>query len=256
MNTNAPADNRSIVLIHGWGFDSSVWGDIAARLRTNFDVKAIDLPGYGKNRPGRLPDFAETVDQILSQIPEGATVVGWSLGGLLAMACALRRPQHIGRLILVGSTPSFVARDGWPHGITPVMLTGFKAAARLGIQNLIRRFAGLINVGDENARNLTKLLAERGDDPEPDHAALMQGLDWLGTLDFRAALSKLDLPVLIIHGERDPLMAFPGAQAMATTFPSARLAGFPGAAHAPFFSDPERFAGEVEAFSLIAETPC
>ena len=82
----------------------------------------------------------------------------------------------------------------------------------------------------------------------PSIGTLLRGLAWLRDTDLRARLATLDLPCLLLHGAHDGLVPLAAAQALADALPHARLAVLPGAAHAPFLSDPDWFASQVQAF--------
>lgn len=238
-----------LVFLHGWGFDSRVWRSVCESLSGDFSISCIDLPGYGASRNAPITPLDATVASIIEQIPVGATLVGWSLGGMLALACAGRQPARVGRLALVATTPSFIRRDGWPHGLSPLVLAGFKAALRADLLGLLQHFAGLINHGDQNARDLTRLFKLLGKTSQPADEALLAGLDWLSELDLRQTLPTIAQPTLVIHGELDPLMPIGGAQAMAEALPHARLESFPGLAHAPFLGDPGHFVQCLRDFA-------
>lgn len=253
---NRLGQGQELVFLHGWGFDSRVWQPVCEALGDDFSISCIDLPGYGANRGAAIAPFDETVGAVLDQVPVGATLVGWSLGGMVALACARRDAARLSRLVLVATTPSFVRRDGWPQGMPPLMLGGFKTAVRADLLGLLQHFAGLINHGDQNARDLTRLFKLLGKTDEPADEALLTGLDWLRDLDLRDALPAIDLPTLLIHGDLDPLMPIGGARAMAEALPNARLETFAGAAHVPFFGDPERFARCLRDFALPPLPAC
>jgi pimeloyl-[acyl-carrier protein] methyl ester esterase len=246
-----------LALVHGWGFDSRVWRRLAGLLAADFSVHLVDLPGYGRNRQHPLADFSATADLLAASLPNGTTLAGWSLGGQLAIAAAAGHPGHFGRLVLIATTPSFIVREGWPDGMAPLLLAGFQAAARAGALELVKRFAGLIHHGDASARDLSRLYAAWGCDGLPGTEALLAGLDWLRDNDLRPLLPQLALPVLIVHGDADPLMPTAAAVAMAKALPQADLAIISGAAHAPFAGDPARFASRVAAFALqTTAQPC
>ena len=246
-----------LALIHGWGYDSSVFATVADRLAARCRVHLVDLPGYGRNRELAVLPLPELADRLREALPAGTTLCGWSLGGQVALSALAKSPRHFPRLALVSSTPRFVSNGDWPHGIAPVLLTGFARALKADAAGLMSRFGTLVNQGDVSARELTRLLAgavrERLAGPE----ALAQGLDWLRDLDFRPLLGKIGHPVLLMHGAHDPLIPLTAAQAAAAMLPNGRLAVFPAAAHVPFLSDPDGFAGQLGDFvHQVAASAC
>ena len=92
-------DADDIVLIHGWGLHAIVFDDIVPALLEHFRVTVVDLPGMGQSP---LPNDDYTLDflaeQVLAIMPERAHLLGWSLGGLVALAMADKAPEReIGR---------------------------------------------------------------------------------------------------------------------------------------------------------------
>lgn len=249
----ASVDGPDVALIHGWGYDSSVFEPVAALLASRCRVHLVDLPGYGRNRelaPMTLPDLARALGESL---PRGTTLCGWSLGGQVALSALAKNLQHFPRIVLVSSTPRFVAGDAWAHGVAPILLSGFIRALKADPGALMTRFGALVNQGDASARELTRLLAANHRAAMAAPAALAQGLEWLADLDFRPLLPKVTQPVLLIHGALDPLIPLSAAQAAAAALPNASLQIFPKAAHVPFLSDPERFVDLVANFACAAD---
>lgn len=246
-----------VALIHGWGYDAGVFAPVAAELAKRCRVHLVDLPGYGRNRalpPMPLPDLAAALGAAL---PAGTTLCGWSLGGQVALATLARSSARFPRLALVSSTPKFAAGDGWTHGVAPVLLAGFVRALKSDPAALMARFGALVNQGDANARELTRLLAAQQRNSLAAPAALAQGLEWLAELDFRTLLPKVKAPVLLVHGELDPLIPLAAAEAATSSLDNGSLEVFAKAAHAPFLSDPERFVSRIGDFaSTSASVAC
>src|SRR5688572_5131508 len=116
---------RDLVLLHGWGLHSGAWMEIEPALRQKWRVHAFDLPGHGHSARVEAGTFDEATDRLAAQVPKGATVCGWSLGGLIAQHLARRHPERVSRLVLVATTPCFAARPGWPHGMKQPALKTF-----------------------------------------------------------------------------------------------------------------------------------
>ena len=110
---------QPLVLIHGWGMHSGVWQPLVKRLSTKYMLYLVDLPGMGNSRPVEPYHLYNLADEVAEMIPGVSDVLGWSLGGLVAQRIALNQPDRIRRLILVGSTPKFVATSDWQAGIDP-----------------------------------------------------------------------------------------------------------------------------------------
>ncbi|RMX07121.1 alpha/beta fold hydrolase [Allofranklinella schreckenbergeri] len=259
--TGAPAP---LVLLHGWGLDRRVWLPLLPHLRDaapHLPVYLADLPGYhGSAYAGE--DAQAVAHALATQLPPGCTLVGWSLGGMLAQlaasseagSTATQPGSRIARLALIGSTPSFVRREGFACAQQPVLLSAFAQAVRALPASVLPRFATLSNQGDSRAKAINRQLLALTQPPLPDQAALLAGLDWLQTLDLRAQAAHITQPALIIHGGQDGLMPLAAAQWLADHLPQAERLTLPDAAHAPFLHDPAqcaaalaRWAGAMDA---------
>lgn len=210
------------MLVAGWGFDHRVWQPVAERLADDFRI------GYD-----------------LDAASSGAVLCGWSLGAIRAM----KESASAARLILVAATPRFVQAPDWPDAQPPELLDTFAAAVSADPLAALRRFAALVNQGDDKARELTRQLTDLLRADIPDATTLAAGLAELRDSDLRKSLVTTRLPTLLIHGERDPLMPLAAGRWLAARLPDARLEVFAGAAHAPFLGDPERFANLVREFA-------
>jgi pimeloyl-[acyl-carrier protein] methyl ester esterase len=228
---------KDLLLIHGWGFGQRVWTPVAERLARRFRVHLASLPGYGE------PLAAD-------RIPAGSTLCGWSLGAQEAMRLAVAQPQQVARLVLVGATPRFVRTDDWPHGLPPDVLDGFATAVADDPSLALRRFAALVNHGDDDALTTTRKLNSLAVSGQPSPAVLFGGLRALRDTDLRPVVGRIVQPTLIVHGEKDELIPVAAASWLADVVGHGRLATMPGRAHAPFLSASKLFADLITEFSL------
>jgi pimeloyl-[acyl-carrier protein] methyl ester esterase len=235
-----------LVLLHGWGLSSRIWQPVRERLAAHYTLHLIDLPGHGRSRDVAFATLGELAAAVMPCVPPGAMLCGWSLGGLVAQSIAARQP--VGRLVLVSSTPSFVARDGWPHAMAAETLVNFAEGLasdwRATLGNFIRLNALGGSRSREAIRSLATALAGQGD-PAPE--ALARGLELLRDTDLREQAAAIAAPTLVIHGARDKLTPVEAGRWLAARLPAAKLVEFAEAAHLPFFTHADAFADALIA---------
>ena len=236
-----------LVMIHGWGMHSGMWMQARDLLSQHFELHLVDLPGMGHSGTLDVYNLHTVAEKIADEIPINAYVLGWSLGGLIATKIALMAP--IKKLILVGSTPCFVARDDWQQGMPSDVFESFFAGAMQDYQGTMNKLLALIAMGSGNARSTSKVLREALRlRPGPNQQGLLGALDILRTEDLRADLPSLEIPTLLIHGALDKLASLSSAEWMAKTLPDVQLLALQSAAHEPFISHPELFSQKVTEF--------
>ena len=127
MTTDAPAlhvesrgSGPDLVLLHGWALHGGVWGPWLDELAKHARLHVLDLPGHGRSAAVATPgDLGALARAVSGSVPPGAAVLGWSLGGMVALELARQRLADITALVLIATTPSFVRRSDWPHGTDP-----------------------------------------------------------------------------------------------------------------------------------------
>ena len=251
LHVESVGAGEPLVLLHGWGMHAGFFTPVLPMLARRYRVHAVDLPGHGHSRAYPAVDLNAIVAGLRARfVAEGAAVVlGWSLGGLVALQWASIAPADMRALVLVSATPRFVRSADWPHGMDEATLRRFGDELAAGYKLTLQRFVALQLQGSETGRAtlaaMRQNLFARG---EPDAQALLSGLDMLRDTDLRAALARIMTPALVIAGDRDTLTPPGAALAMAAALPHARAVIIPGAAHVPFLSHPEAFMAALEAF--------
>jgi pimeloyl-[acyl-carrier protein] methyl ester esterase len=208
------------------------------------------MPGHGHSPwATEVHELRGLAECVLPCVPRGATVLGWSLGGMVALELARAHPQQVGALVLVATTPKFLAGDGWNHGMPPEVLDGFARGLATDYRATVQNFLALQALGDERAgaalRVLRARLASHG---EPDPRALATGLAILREADLRDDLPRLAKPALVIAGDRDRVTPPTAGRELATALPAARYCLIERAGHAPFLSHAEEVLREVLPF--------
>lgn len=242
-----------LVLLHGLAAWSNTWRHNLQPLAAHGPVLAPDLRGFGlSNRPPTgygLWDQATLVEGLLDALGvRRAVLVGWSMGGEVAMRLALRAPERVAGLVLVCSAGLIDAR--LPGVVRLALRLPAPGAALVRLAFFNRRFAQ------------AALATGYGHPGTPVDPAVCDGyllpgclpgaarslLRVLGEADFGATaadLPRIRQPALVLWGSRDPWIPLNIGERLARTLPAASLHIFPAAGHLPHEQDPVAFNTRV-----------
>lgn len=244
-----------VVLLHGFMGCLDNWADLRLQLRSRWRTLAIDLPGHGGTPLANFgeQDAFERLTEALEELLDGLSIggvhlLGYSMGGRLALALALRAPERFASLVLEGVSPGLETDEA---------CTARQADERAWAQALRtdrRRF-----LEEWQAQPLFDRQRERN--PEGYAAAMRLRLKgdhagWAGALlgyglsrqpNLWTELPDLDLPVLLITGEEDTKFTL-GAHRMVALLPNASHRVVAQAAHAPHLEQPGAFDRIVAEF--------
>lgn len=243
----------TLLLLHGWGMSSAVFDEVSARLAHRVRCLCLDLPGHGSSPAAAeftLESLAETVEALVVQLDLAQPfLLGWSLGGQVAQLVASRRQVPLAGLVLVSTTPRFVAGPDWEHGLPELQLRALRRDLQRHSARTLGDFFQLMFAGEqldsERYRSIVRFAA--GAARLPDVATVLAGLALLQRNDLRDRLA-VESPCLVVHGKLDRIIPVAAGAYLAARIPSAELALFPAAGHAPFFSNPEQFCSRIESF--------
>lgn len=209
-----------LVLILGLGGDVSEFGDVIAGLAERHRVLAFDNRGAGRtdkpDAPYTMAMLADDTAGLLRalDVPR-AHVVGFSLGGRIAMELAVRHPEIVDRLVLASTTARIV--------------------------NTPRRWWTM------NVRSRLVRPAERGDHPQPRYAFLRQrGAS--DHYDGRPLLPAIHAPTVIMHGRADRTVRYRMAEELRDGITGSTLVEFTGEHVFPQSAERPRFVAEVTGF--------
>ena len=235
--------------------NSAVWKSCEAVLPDTIAPIYLDLPGHGENAGKQDADAATTLDDyvkyIASSIHRPALVVGWSLGGLVALRLAELYPEKVSQLLLVASSPRFVQASDWHCAVEAEVFDQFAIMLQKDVMSTIRRFLALqvrgTSASMQTVKQLQGALSERG---TPAIETMMNGLNILSSSDLRPSLKNLRVPVNWLLGDRDAIVPVELEPALQTLLPDADIQVMQGAGHAPFISHPEAFAEILDKLAI------
>jgi pimeloyl-[acyl-carrier protein] methyl ester esterase len=242
-----------LVLLHGWGLNVRVWDGLVGEMRDRYRMIAVDLPGHGQSAwssgRGTPAEQAWLLHSTLASVSNRYSLLGWSLGGQIALDLAAAMPGQIDRLVLVAATPRFAQSPDWPYGMPPAVITKLATQLRQDYRRTVSDFLELQVRGSiEGSGVLDQLRHALFVHGEAQPGALEAGLNTLATSDLRPTLSHVRAPTLVIAGRNDRITAPAASHALARALPDARYVEMRRAAHAPFLSHRGEFAALVDRF--------
>jgi pimeloyl-[acyl-carrier protein] methyl ester esterase len=254
VNGNGP----DLVLLHGWGLNVRVWDGLVDALRDQFRLIAVDLPGHGRSAwsPGRNTpaEQAWLLHSTLAPISNRYSLLGWSLGGQIALDLAAAMPAQIDKLVLVATTPRFTVAPDWPYGMKVNAITKMATQLREDYQKTVRDFLDLQVRGSvEGASVIEQLRNALSVHGQAKPEALESGLNTLATSDLRPTLPHVRTRTLVIAGQNDRITAPGASRILATALPDAQYVEMRRAAHAPFLSHRKEFTAVLERFLRAGE---
>ena len=271
LDFGGPDDGPTVVLVHGLGGSHLNWDLLAPLLRPHARVLAMDLPGFGRSEPdGRRASVqanVEVLDRFLAEVAgTPAVLVGNSMGGMISILVAARSPESVDGLVLLdaavpgprGKPDPLVALS---FALYAMPLVGERVLKlRRTRQTPLRRVRELLQLCgvDPDAvpaevidRSVT-LIEERRDVDGMDRAFLAAARSLLRLLAdprrYRAAMSAVTAPVLMIQGDLDRLVPVSAARDVAARNPGWRYVELAGVGHVPQLQVHERVAAEVLGF--------
>jgi pimeloyl-ACP methyl ester carboxylesterase len=254
-----------LLLVHGMAGTAENWGSVVEPLALERQVIAPDFPGHGASDPGggdySLGSLASGLrDLMLALGHERATLVGHSLGGGVALQFTYQFPEMVERLVLVSS-------GGLGPDVSPILraaaLPGadlfISATAGVGARAGSLLGAGLGKVGlrpNADVAEVTRAYASLAD-RERRRAFLATLRAVVGTEGQRVAAKDLlylaeELPLLIVWGDRDPIIPVAHGEEAHAALPGSQLEVFEDTGHVPQLECPGRFVAVLQRF--LAET--
>jgi len=242
-------EGEPLLVLHGWGMNSSVWQTIADDLERNFQVIWLDLPGHGDNHQVHANNLDEIIALILPLLTQPTHIMGWSLGGLIAQGIVQQRPDLIKQVVMVASTPKFLQTEQWKNALPKDVLAAFSKGLLNDTQGTIKRFIALQFMGVKSSQIIQRELRQAILVNLPSDDALQLGLKILQLQDFRDLQMKQGQ--LWVLGGKDRLIPVGIEDDLQNLYPDAQLEVIESAGHAPFMTHPQPFIDSIIKFLMI-----
>ena len=185
---------KRYLVFGGWGISPDILRPLFDASSTFVDANQL-LPGLfdGENL---VPDWAELVRHAVEkEIDTADGFAGWSTGAIIACGLALRtNPQ---KLVLISSTPSFCRQGNFGFGWKPAVLRVMRERLAVPGNSVVPDFVRAAGLPSECAAN-----------PMYEASTLATGLRFLEQANLWPVLSKVNFPVVALHGREDGIVPF------------------------------------------------
>ena len=238
---------HTLVLVHGFLGGSGYWLPQTSGLRDHFDFIAVDLPGFaasaGVAAPESIAGFSDALIELVDTLGVGRfSLLGFSMGGMVAMELALAHGERLDKLVLYGTSASGSLPDrfeSWDTSIKRMESQGVEATAD-------RTVASWFVDGDKHPFHPACRQACRGASRE----ACVKAMRGMQRWNARDRLSAIKLPTLVIVGDRDRSTRPAESVEIWQLVAGSQLCVIPNAAHGLHMEKPDLFNRVVLDFVL------
>lgn len=243
---------ETILLLHGFTGSQQTWKSLKKVLRNDFQVITIDLPGHGKTigKPRNMKECVKDLSNFLKEIKvEQAHVIGYSMGGRVALSFAMMHKKQVASLILEGSSPGLKTESERRNR----RKLDKQLAQRLrqeGLEAFVSYWENIPLFSTQ--RRLPEEVQEkiRNERLSQRIEGLADSLVYMGTgaqPSWWSSLKECSIPTKLIVGELDQKFVHINKE-MQQLMPRAELTIIEDAGHAPHIERPVVFHDIVKAF--------
>jgi pimeloyl-ACP methyl ester carboxylesterase len=239
---------RPVILLHGWLGSWGLWQETMGYLGRYYRTYALDFWGFGESGKKRetyaVQDFVSLVNQFMEQLGIiSAPLVGHSMGGTVSLSVAIRYPERVSKVVVVGSP--IVGSS-----LAPLLkLSGYRSIAFL-LFNMMGPFRAWMKhyyarvicsdprFPDMMDRDLSRTTLE----------SFLLSIASLRRTDLRPLLDQITVPAMGIYGDLDKIVHPNQWQPMQKGIPHAIIERFPRTGHFPMLEEPQPFALRLKNF--------
>jgi pimeloyl-ACP methyl ester carboxylesterase len=222
-----------LIAVSGWAHPARALGPVASALSDFFDTD--------------LCAATEDIRPVVEASDSPLFLLGWSMGGMLALEAAAGDPDKVAGLILISSTAFFCRGHDYNSGAETKELRAMAQALRRNPEQTLARFMEkAARPAVESGPTIQSRVADALSLGTPE---LERGLEYLLDTDLRSAAGRVDIPVLLLHGKDDAIVPWQASQFLASRIRRSRLHLYDDYGHDLPIRNPVAVARETTAFA-------
>jgi len=243
---------RKVLLIAGWAHTADDLLPLCSLLSRKYDIQATSTAKlFYTNEPSShaLPSasqYAKALYGLAEKTEESPIIVAWSMGALVAIEAVTKLKLSVSRLILVNGTARFCADKDYPHGLPEQNLRAMIAGLTRKPKELLTAFfSDAIFPETDRSHEIEKRTLTALSLPDE---ILKDGLSYLRHTDLRQALSKINIPTLIIHGRQDKIIPSSAGEFLNSYISDSHLVIHEKTGHSLILDQPTMIAEDIRTF--------
>ncbi|MFH1831130.1 MAG: alpha/beta hydrolase [Pseudomonadota bacterium] len=235
-----------LVMINGLGCDTRILSFCAKHLSASFTVLLFDMRGVGQSdkpkEPYTIDQFSKDLRALMTQVfGESAHVVGFSMGGCVAMDLALRSLDLVKTLTLVSTLPSFSR----PHPMSDE-ISALLHRTDVSPKLLSEVYEKMFGPEFKKTVSCESYIKQRLEDPIPQPAyAYLNQLNALENFDLYDEVHKISQPALVVAGSCDQIVPIDNSRWLNDALPDSNLNILPNVGHMIPLEAPEKLAQSI-----------
>jgi len=238
---------RPVILLHGWLGSWGLWQETMAYLGQYYRTYALDFWGFGESGKKRdtydILDFVILVDQFMEHLGIAkAPLVGHSMGGTVSLSVAIRYPERVKKVVVVGSpiegsSLSFLLKLFGRHLVASIVYNNIWTL-KLGFKILAPLYSRDPRWSDMMNRDISRTTLE----------SFLMSIASLRETDLRPQLDQIKIPAMGMYGRKDIVVHPKQWQPMQEGIPHARIERFHDAGHFIMLDEPSKFMETLRDF--------
>jgi pimeloyl-ACP methyl ester carboxylesterase len=238
---------QPVILLHGYQGSWGLWQQTMTVLGTSYRTYALDFWGFGESGTRRssyaISDFVDLVDQFMEHMGIAqAPVVGHSMGGSVALLVAVRHPNRVQKVVVIGSPIVGTSLYFFPK------VFGYRLVGWLTYHNLwlYRWFYRLLSSSYSRDPNWVEMMDR--DVTRTTLEAFFASIGSLRATDLRAILPQVAVPVLGMYGAKDIVVDPNQWRPLQEGAPRTCIERFSDSGHFIMLDEPREFVCKLKAF--------
>jgi len=255
INVVGAEGGPTLLLVHGFGCDQTLWRPVVEQLESEFRMVLIDLVGSGSSDPrawdatkySSLSGYAADVLDIVNELDlRDVVFVGHSVSAMIGALATISDPSRFAKLVLLTPSPCYIDDGDYRGGFSKADIEELLDSLEQNYLGWSRAMAPVI-MGTPDRPELQDELAETFCRADPEHARVFAGATFLS--DNRADLPRIALPTLVIECAQDAIAPREVGSYVDAHVPDSRLVTLDATGHCPHVSAPQATASAIAAFA-------